>query len=75
MPLLNNNMGYQSEGISKSNKKNTSMVSRQRGQVSNPGGSTDPNRASYQPVPDGRFYTKANFFTLRNNSREGAISE
>ena len=30
---------------------------------------------SYQPVPDGRFYTKANFFTLRNNSREGIISE
>lgn len=25
---------------------------------------------SYQPVPDGRFYTKANFFTLadRNNA-------
>jgi len=26
-------------------------------------------------VPDGRFYTKANFFTLRNHSREGVISE
>lgn len=24
----------------------------------------------YQPVPDGRFFTKANFFTLRNQSRE-----
>lgn len=35
----------------------------------------DMSRASYQPVPDGRFYTKANFFTLRNHSREGIISE
>ena len=36
----------------------------------------DPtNRNSYQPVPDNRFYTKANFFTLRNNSRENVISE
>ena len=35
----------------------------------------DPSRNSYQPVPDGRFYTKANFFTLRNNSRENVISE
>jgi hypothetical protein len=26
-------------------------------------------------VPDGRFYTKANFFTLRNHSRDGIISE
>ena len=25
---------------------------------------------SYYPVPDGRFYTKANFYTLRSNSRE-----
>lgn len=25
---------------------------------------------SYYPVPDGRFYTKANFYTLRNNSRD-----
>jgi hypothetical protein len=25
-------------------------------------------------VPDGRFYTKANFFTLRN-SKDGIISE
>lgn len=39
-----------------------------------PGG-IDPNRNSYQPVPDNRFYTKANFFTLRNNSRENVISE
>ena len=31
---------------------------------------------AYQPEPDQRFYTKANFFTLRNNSRDaGAISE
>lgn len=30
---------------------------------------------SAHPIPDGRFYTKANFFTLRNHSREGAISE
>ena len=37
--------------------------------------SSDPSRASYQPVPDNRFYTKANFFTLRNNSRENVISE
>jgi len=26
---------------------------------------------SFHPVPDGRFYTKANFFTLRNHSRDG----
>ena len=26
-------------------------------------------------MPDGRFYTKANFFSLRNHSREGVISE
>jgi len=24
-------------------------------------------------VPDGRFYTKANFFTLRNQSRGGEV--
>lgn len=32
---------------------------------------------TYHPVPDGRFYTKANFFTLRNHSRENntVISE
>jgi uncharacterized protein YaiI (UPF0178 family) len=29
----------------------------------------------FQPVPDGRFYTKANFFSIRNNSREAGISE
>jgi hypothetical protein len=28
---------------------------------------------TYHPVPDGRFYTKANFFTLRNHSRENTI--
>ena len=28
---------------------------------------------SIEPVPDGRFYTKANFFTLRNHSRENTI--
>ena len=27
-------------------------------------------KKSYQPVPDGRFYTKANFFTL--NDRKNA---
>ena len=33
-------------------------------------------RGGYQPEPDNRFYTKANFFTLRNNSRDAtAISE
>lgn len=33
---------------------------------------------TYQPEPDGRVYTKTNFFSLRNNSRgqnEQPISE
>ena len=33
---------------------------------------------NYQPEPDGRVYTKTNFFSLRNNSRgqnEQPISE
>ena len=33
-------------------------------------------QSSAQPEPDGRFYTKANFFQMRGNSRDaGAISE
>lgn len=32
------------------------------------------NKTSYQPVPDGRFYTKANFFTLKDRRDEGLVS-
>jgi hypothetical protein len=33
------------------------------------------DRASYHPVPDGRFYTKANFFTLQERSEAGEFSD
>jgi hypothetical protein len=29
---------------------------------------------SYQPVPDGRFYTKANFFTLQDRNDADVLS-
>jgi hypothetical protein len=29
---------------------------------------------SYQPIPDGRFYTKANFFTLGDRENAGMMS-
>lgn len=32
---------------------------------------TTANRNQYHPEPDGRFYTRANFFSIRNNSRGG----
>ena len=75
MPLLNNN-GYQSEGVN-SIRKNTPVVQRQ-GQANQRATvqyqNSEMTRGSYQPVPDGRFYTKANFFTLRN-SKDGIVSE
>lgn len=42
------------------------------------GSLTAANRTgTYQPEPDGRYYTRANFFSIRNNSRNGGapISE
>jgi hypothetical protein len=82
MSLLNNNQAYQSE-VNQATRRQTPVIERQRGMP--PGLNIVPkqsitegeptNRNSYQPVPDNRFYTKANFFTLRNNSRENVISE
>ena len=31
-------------------------------------------KMSYQPIPDGRFYTKANFFTLGDREQVGLLS-
>jgi hypothetical protein len=31
-------------------------------------------KMSYQPIPDGRFYTKANFFTLGDRENAGMLS-
>lgn len=41
------------------------------------GNMTTANRNQFQPEPDGRYYTRANFFSIRNNSRNGGapISE
>ena len=40
------------------------------------GNMTTVNKNSYHPEPDNRYYTRANFFSIRNNSREGVpISE
>ena len=27
----------------------------------------------FKPEPDGRYYTRANFFSIRNNSRNGGV--
>jgi len=32
------------------------------------------SKNSYQPVPDGRFYTKANFFTLQDRNEVDVLS-
>ena len=31
-------------------------------------------KRDYQPVPDGRFYTKANFFTLQDREQAGMMT-
>ena len=72
--------GYQTDFIGQANGK-------ARGQVRNgelPGSNYQKSRStiqestgkkSYQPVPDGRFYTKANFFTLADRQQaEGLMS-
>jgi len=32
-------------------------------------------KRDYQPVPDGRFYTKANFFTLQDREQIGMMTD
>ena len=32
------------------------------------------SQKNYQPVPDGRFYTKANFFTMQDRAEADALS-
>ena len=40
------------------------------------GNLTTQNKNSFHPEPDNRYYTRANFFSIRNNSRDGVpISE
>jgi hypothetical protein len=38
------------------------------------GGELNSAKNSYQPVPDGRFYTKANFFTLQDRNEVDVLS-
>lgn len=78
MPLLNNNNGYQSDSRHGSMRKPGLPPKIKSGLT--------PQHQNTQPVrgvhpgggvePDNRYYTKANFFSLRQNSRDGtAISE
>jgi len=36
-------------------------------------GKRGENQKQYEPVPDGRFYTKANFFTLKDQQNQSGI--
>lgn len=33
------------------------------------------SKNNYHPVPDGRFYTKANFFTMQDRAEANVLSE
>jgi hypothetical protein len=71
--LLNSHLsGYISEDKHGGQFPKHSNTSVKRGQNQQDGMSDNKSsmNKSYYPVPDGRFYTKANFYTLRNNSRE-----
>ena len=83
VPLLNN-IGFQSDGLGQ--RKQTSPVSTQMHRPQHQpnlsmqyGNRTDPrefhDQGTFHPVPDDRYYTKANFFSLRNKSRDGVVSE
>lgn len=36
-------------------------------------GKRGENQKLYEPIPDGRFYTKANFFTLKDQHNQSGI--
>lgn len=69
--------GYLSEG--KAKRQNSNMVqnstSTQMPLITNPMNLQTDLSNDIKPIPDDRFYTKANFFSLRGKSREGIVSE